>query len=82
MTVSNSVDITRRRVDYLDFVFAVQLVVVQRILRHSGAPFVHVLHERNVLLCRNETDFVKVGISAPAPRQQCATSNLMKKNTD
>lgn len=50
-------------VTYLDFVLAVQLVVVQSVLCDGCAAFVQILDEGDVLLRRNKTDFVQIGIS-------------------
>jgi len=47
----------------LDFVFAVDLVVVQRFLRDSSAPLVHIFDEGNVLLCGNNTNIQQIVIS-------------------
>lgn len=47
---------------HLDLVLSVELVVVQRILRDSGTPLVQELDECNVLLCRDKTHFVQVGV--------------------
>lgn len=46
----------------LDFVLSVQLVVVQCIFRNTSACFIHILHESDIFLCRNESNFVQVGI--------------------
>lgn len=45
-----------------DLVLPVQLVVVQRILRHHRTPLINVLHKRNVPLRADDTHFVKVGV--------------------
>ena len=47
----------------LDLGLAVDLVVVQCLFRHSRAAFVDILDEGDVLLGRNETNFVQVRIS-------------------
>jgi hypothetical protein len=47
----------------LDFVLAVDLVVVQCILCDGSAPLVHVFNEGNILLGRNNTNIQQVVIS-------------------
>lgn len=61
MTNSDSAEAT-----HLDFVLAIELVIVQCVLRHRGAALVHVLHERDILLGGDETHFVQVRISTCA----------------
>lgn len=43
--------------------FSVDLEIVQSLLGHSGAGFVCILHESDVFLCRNKTDFQQVRVS-------------------
>lgn len=45
-----------------DLVLPVQLVVVQRVLRHRRTPLVDKLHERNILLRGDHTHLVQVGV--------------------
>lgn len=47
----------------LDFVFAVDLVIVQRFLCNGSAPLVHIFDEGNVLLCGNNTNIQQIVIS-------------------
>lgn len=47
----------------LDFVFPVDLVVVQRVLCDGSAPLVHIFDEGNVLLCGNDTNIQQIVIS-------------------
>ena len=47
----------------LDLVLSIEFVVVKSIFGNSGAAFVHVFHERDVLFCWNKPHFVEVWIS-------------------
>jgi hypothetical protein len=66
---------------YLDFVFAIDLVVVKCVLRDRRAGVVQVLHERNVLLRRDKTDFVQIRRPASVVSMIVATALVARKRT-
>lgn len=48
---------------YLDLVFSVELEIVKCIFGGTGTPLVQEFHERDIFLCRNKSNFVKVRVS-------------------